>query len=90
MGKHNALQRAARCPGRAIVTLIGPALLYGVLVGIAGWFAPSGKSRCRLARKLNCDAAMVPDALLRYAMVDALAGLISLLYLAGLIVAFAH
>jgi len=90
MGKHNAPQTAARCPGRAIIALSGPALLYGVLVGIAGWFAPPGKSRRRLARKLHCDAAMVPDALLRYAMVYALAGLISLLYLAGLIVGFAH
>ena len=65
-------------------------MLYGVLVGIAGWFAPPGKSRRRLARKLNCDAAMVPDALLRYAIVYALAGLIGLLYLGGLIVVLAH
>ncbi len=68
----------------------GPTLLYGLLVGIAGWFAPPGKSRRRLARKLNCDAAMVPDALLRYAIVYALGGLIILLYLAGLIAVLAR
>ena len=44
--------------------------------------------RRRLARKLNCAASMVPDALVCYATIYALGGLMILLYLGGLIVVF--
>ena len=71
---------------RAIVTLSHPTLVYDLLVGIANRLAPPGKSRRRLARKLNCTAAMVPDALVCSATVYALGGgggLIILLYSGG-------
>jgi hypothetical protein len=58
-------------------------------VTIAGRFAPPGKPRRRLARKFNCDVAMVPDALVCYAAIYALSGLIVLLCLRGLVVIFA-
>ncbi|MGO8928290.1 MAG: hypothetical protein ACLQU3_15585 [Limisphaerales bacterium] len=44
--------------------------------------------RRRLARKLKCTASMVPDALLCYATIYALAGLMILLYLRGLMMVF--
>lgn len=85
----NALNTAARWVGRGIVALSRPSLAYDILVSIANRFAPPGSSRRRLARKLNCDAAMVPDALVCYAAIYALVGLIILLCLRGLIVIFA-
>ena len=90
MGKQpqNALQTSVRWGGRAIVALSRPTLVYDLLVGIANRIAPPGKSRRRLARKLNCAASMVPDALVCYATIYALGGLIILLYLGGLIVVF--
>lgn len=63
-------------------------MVYDLLVGIANRLAPPGKSRRRMARKLNCAASMVPDALVCYATVYALGGLIILLYLGGVIGVF--
>jgi hypothetical protein len=90
MGKQpqNALQTSVRCGGRAIIALSRPTLVYDLLVGIANRLAPPGKSRRRLARKLNCAASMVPDALVCYATIYALVGLMILLYLGGLMVVF--
>ena len=90
MGKQpeNALQTSVRCGGRAIVALSRPTRVYDLLVGIANRLAPPGKSRRRLARKFNCSAAMVPDALVCYTTIYALGGLIILLYLVGVIVIF--
>ena len=66
-----------------MVALSCPTLVYDLLVRVANRLAPPGKSRRRLARKLNCTASMVPDALVCYATIYALGGLIILLYLAG-------
>jgi hypothetical protein len=74
--------------GRAIVALSRPTLVYDLLVGIANRFAPPGKSRRKMARKLNCPASRVPDALVCYGTIYALGGLITLLYLGELIVIF--
>jgi hypothetical protein len=88
-------QATARCAsnsnptgGKAVVALSRPTLIYDLLVGIANRLAPPGKSRRRMARKLNCAASMVPDAFVCYATIYALVGLMILLYLRGLIVMF--
>jgi hypothetical protein len=60
------------------------ALIYDLLVRIAGRCAPSGKSRRRLARKLKCAPSMVPDALVCYAAIYGLVGVIVLLSLQAL------
>ena len=90
MGKQpqNTLQASARWGERAVVALSRPTLVYDLLVGVANRLAPPGKSRRRLARKLNCAASMVPDALVCYVAIYALVGLIVLLCLRGLIVIF--
>ena len=90
MGKQpqTALQTSVRWGRRAIVALSRPTVVYDLLVGIANRLAPPGKSRRRMARKLNCAASMVPDALVCYATVYALGGLIILLYLGGVIGVF--
>ena len=90
MGKQpqNTLQASARWGERAVVALSRPTLVYDLLVGVANRLAPPGKSRRRLARKLNCTASMVPDALVCSATIYALGGLMILLYLGGLIAIF--
>ncbi|HWV99961.1 MAG TPA: hypothetical protein VNZ64_09740 [Candidatus Acidoferrum sp.] len=65
-----------------------PTLVYDLLLGIASRLAPQGKSRRRMARKLNCDTSIVPDILICQASIYALVGLIVLLCLRGLIVIF--
>ncbi len=69
--------------GRAIVAL-GPTVVYDVLVNVAARCSPPGKSRRKLARRLNCDTAAVPDALVIYAAIYGLAGVIVLLCFYGL------
>lgn len=69
---------------KAIVALGRPTLVYDILLSVASRFAPPGKSRRRLARKFNCAASMVPQALLYYTAIYALTGLIALLCLRGL------
>ena len=90
MGKQpeSALQTAVRWAEWAIVALSRPTLVYDLLLGIANRLAPPGKSRRSVARKLNCAASMVPDALVCYAAIYALVGLIILLCLRGLILIF--
>ena len=85
MGKQpqNTLQASVRWGGRAIVALSRPTVVYDLLVRIANRLAPPGKSRRKLARKLNCAASIVPDALVCHATIYALGGLIILLYLGG-------
>ncbi len=63
-------------------------MLYQVLVGTADRFIRPGKLRRRLARRLNCAVSMVPDALVCYAAIYSLLGLIILLCLRGLVLAF--
>ena len=90
MGKQpeNALQTAVRWGCRTINAVALLTVVYDLLVGIANRLAPPGKSRRRLARKLNCTASMVPDALVCSATIYALGGLMILLYLGGLIAIF--
>ncbi len=61
-----------------------PALVYDLLVSLASWLIPPGKSRRRLARKFGCETALVADTLVCYATIYGLAGVIILLSFFGL------
>ncbi len=63
------------------MSLSRPTVFYDMLLGIAGLFAPPGKTRRRLARRFHCEAAMVPDMIVWRTAIYALTGLIALLCL---------
>jgi len=65
-----------------------PTLVCDILLETVARLALSAKTRRRLARKFNCKASMVPEVLLCYAAIYVAVGLIILLCLWGLILAF--
>ncbi len=91
MGKHSerTFRAASAWADRALAALSSPALVYDLMVEIATRLVPPGPSRRRLAKKLNCEATMVPEALVCYAAIYMLLGLFSLLCLQGLVRIFA-
>jgi hypothetical protein len=51
-------------------------VVHALLVSVATLFVPPRQSRRKLARNFKCHASMVPEALLYYAAIYSLAGLI--------------
>lgn len=84
----NAIQKAARWGGKALNAVNFLALVYDRLVTIASVVVPPGTTRRKVAKRLQCEARSVPDALVHYAAIYGLAVVIILLGLQALVAIF--